>query len=170
MIGEGNRSRHPDNLSGWRFAFRNFSDIVGHGILMVPPIPEGNCVHCQAPIVDLFAEWTEAYQTAEGKRVILAGDVVFDCYYCQGPLQLVLPLAVVLPQKQPGQYKVAKREQVRCEEWLRNQHPGQTLSQVVESAGWKFGDQWAFHGYNWKEGSVHHHGADHPPSPSGATS
>src|SRR5579859_1342784 len=104
--------------------------------MATPQIPEGRCVHCHAPIVDLFAEWTAEYQTPEGKRAILAGDVVFDCYYCQGHLQLVLPLAIVPPQKEPGKYRVAKRSRSRCADWLRSQHPGETLSQVVEKAGW----------------------------------
>jgi hypothetical protein len=103
--------------------------------MATPPIPEGKCVHCQAPIVDLFAEWTDEYQTSDGKKAIMAGVVVFDCYYCEGPLQLVLPLAVVMPRKPPGDHHVAKRKKSRCEEWLRNQHPGETLSEVVENAG-----------------------------------
>jgi hypothetical protein len=108
-------------------------------------------------VVDLFAEWTDAYQTPEGKKAIMAGDVVFDCYYCQGPLQLVLPLAIVDPQK--PSCKLAKRKKSRCEEWLKTQHPGESLSNVVERAGWKFNGQWAFDGYNWEEGQVHRHGA-----------
>jgi hypothetical protein len=129
-----------------------------------PPIPNGKCVHCHAPIVDLFAEWTDAYQTAEGKKAILAGDVVFDCYYCQQPLQLILPLAIIEPQKPPGQYQVAKRTKSRCAAWLRSQHPGERLSRIVENAGWKFEDHWAFDGYNWKEGEVHRHGHDDAPA------
>lgn len=128
-----------------------------------PPIPEGQCVHCHAPIVDLFAEWTEEYQTAEGKRAIMAGAVVFDCYYCEGPLQLILPLALVLPQRALDKFLVAKRLRARCENWLRSQHPGETLSQVVENAGWRFGDRWAFDGYNWGEGGCHRHGQDVAP-------
>jgi hypothetical protein len=38
-------------------------------------------------VIDLFAEWTEEYQTSAGKQALLAGAVVFDCYYCQMPLQ-----------------------------------------------------------------------------------
>ena len=135
---------------------------------MTPPIPDGKCVHCQAPIVDLFAEWTEEYQTADGKRAIMAGDIVFDCYYCQRPLQLVLPLELIHPRKPAGQYQIAKRRKSRCEDWLRLQHPGESLSQVVEKAGWKSEDAWAFDGYNWQEGGIHRHGLDQPP-PAGAT-
>jgi hypothetical protein len=132
--------------------------------MATPQIPEGKCLHCQAPVIDLFAEWTEEYQTAEGKQAILAGDIVFDCYYCQGPLQLALPLALLAPQKEPGAYRVAKRRKARCEAWLRGQHPGLTLSQVVESAGWQYQGAWAFDGYNWAEGEAHRHGVDVPPA------
>ena len=132
--------------------------------MATPQIPEGRCVHCQGPIVDLFAEWTEEYQTPEGKRAILAGSVVFDCYYCEAPLQLVLPLAVIRPQKTQKEYQVAKRKKSRCEDWLRSQHPGTSLSQVVENAGWKHAGKWAFDGYNWLEGEVHQHGKDTPPT------
>ena len=66
--------------------------------MATPQIPGGRCLHCGAPVIDPFAEWTEEYQTATGKRDILAGDVVFDCYFCEGPLQLALPLAIVVPQ------------------------------------------------------------------------
>src|SRR5262249_23018942 len=52
-------------------------------------------------------EWTEEYQTPAGKRGILAGDVVFDCSFCEGPLQLVLPLALVAPVKPASTYRVA---------------------------------------------------------------
>jgi hypothetical protein len=131
--------------------------------MATPQIPEGRCLHCQAPVVDLFAEWTDEYQTKEGKKAILAGDAVFDCYYCQGLLQLILPLAVILPQKKSGEYRVAKRVKSRCEDWLRSQHPGESLSQVVEKANWRFQDRWAFDGYNWQEGTIHHHGQDSPP-------
>jgi hypothetical protein len=117
--------------------------------------------------VDVFAEWTDAYQTQQGKQAILAGDIVFDCYYCEAPLQLVLPLALVLPQKGPGQYAVAKRKKLRCEDWLRSQHPGQSLSQVVEAAGWQDNGKWAFDEYNWADGEVHHHGQDTPPAVQG---
>jgi hypothetical protein len=127
---------------------------------MSPPIPEGKCDHCQAPLLDLFAEWTDEYQTAEGKKAIMAGDVVFDCYYCQGPLQLVLPLALILPQKGPGEYRVAKRRWSRCRDWLQAQHPGENLSQIVERANWHFAGQWAFDGYNWQEGTTHRHGEE----------
>jgi hypothetical protein len=120
-------------------------------------------VHCHAPVIDLFAEWTDEYQTPEGKQAILAGAVVFDCYYCEGPLQLTLPLAIMVPSKDPASYRLAKRSRSRCEDWLRSQHPGDTLSQVVESANWKFAGKWAFEGYNWKEGELHRHGQDHPP-------
>jgi hypothetical protein len=102
--------------------------------MATPPIPGGICPHCQASIIDLFAEWTDEYQTAAGKQAIMAGDLVFDCYYCQKPIQLVLPLAVVLPQKGAGNYQVATRRKFRCEDWLRSQHPGETLSQVVEKS------------------------------------
>ena len=135
--------------------------------MATPQIPGGTCGHCGAPVIDLFAEWTDEYQTASGKQDILAGAVVFDCHYCQGPLQLQLPLALVLPKKQPGQYQLAKRRKGRCEEWLRSQHPGQSLSQLVEAAAWKYAGQWAFDGYNWSEGEVHHHGQDAPPTSPG---
>ena len=133
-----------------------------------PQIPAGQCRHCHAPVIDLFAEWTEDYQTTAGKQAILRGDIVFDCYYCQGPLQLVLPLGLTFPQKAPTDYRIAKRAKSRCEEWLRSQHPGQTLSQVVEAANWQYGGKWAFDGYNWGEGEVHHHGRDSPPAPKGS--
>jgi hypothetical protein len=132
--------------------------------MATPQIPEGRCLHCQAPIVDLFAEWTEEYQTREGKQAILAGDEVFDCYYCQEPLQLLLPLALTLPQKPPEKYRIAKRKKSRCEEWLRHQHPGETLSHVVEKANWRYQGIWAFDGYNWQEGETHRHGQDTSPS------
>jgi hypothetical protein len=135
--------------------------------MATPQISDGTCVHCQAPVIDLFAEWTDAYQTADGKRTILAGEVVFDCYYCQGPLQLTLPLALVLPQKGPDGYRVAKRKNSRCEDWLRSQHPGEALSKVVESAGWQYGGKWAFDGYNWEEGETHRHRTDAPPTSQG---
>ena len=132
---------------------------------MAPQIPEGQCPHCQASIIDLFAEWTPEYETGSGKRAILAGDVVFDCYYCEGPIQLVLPLALISPQN--SGYRLAKRRMSKCEDWLRSQHPGYSLSQVVEMAAWQHAGKWAFDGYNWKEGMVHHHGQDLPPSFSG---
>jgi hypothetical protein len=135
--------------------------------MATPQIPEGRCLHCQAPIIDLFAEWTDEYQTADGKRAILAGEVVFDCYYCEGPLQLTLPLTLTFPQKAVGDYRVAKRKKARCEAWLQAQHPGQSLSNVVEAAGWQYGGGWAFDGYNWGEGVAHRHGADTPPAPQG---
>jgi hypothetical protein len=138
--------------------------------MSTPQIPDGKCVHCQAPIVDLFAEWTDEYQTAEGKRAILAGAIVFDCYYCQNPLQLVLPLELVLPRKGPGEFQIAKRKRARCHDWLRSQHPGDTLSQVVEKAGWQYGGKWAFDGYNWNEGEICRHGEDLPPDFQGANS
>ena len=131
--------------------------------MATPQVPGGNCPHCNAPVIDVFAEWTEDYQTARGKQAIMAGDVVFDCYYCQEPLQLILPLALVGPQKHPGDYRVAKRRKARCEAWLRSQHPGQSLSQIVEAANWQFGGKWAFDGYNWAEGIPHHHRHDAPP-------
>lgn len=90
---------------------------------MTPPIPDGRCPHCNGPILDLFAEWTDDYETEEGKRAILAGDIVFDCYFCQQPMQLCLPLDLIVPEKQPGQYRVAKRRKTKCEEWLARQHP-----------------------------------------------
>jgi hypothetical protein len=85
--------------------------------MATPQIPDGRCPFCQAPIIDLFAEWTEEYQTAEGKRAILAGSIVFDCYYCQQPMQLVLPLALIPPGKEPLQYRIAKRDRARCQQW-----------------------------------------------------
>ena len=118
-------------------------------------------------MIDVFAEWTDEYQSADGKRSILAGEIVFDCYYCQRPLQLTLPLALVVPQKALADYRIAKRRQTRCENWLRSQHPGETLSQVVEAAGWQHGGRWAFDGYNWGEGTTHRHGADVPPAAEG---
>lgn len=133
--------------------------------MATPQVPGGQCAHCLAPVVDVFAEWTDEYQTSAGKQGILAGDLVFDCYYCQGPLQLVLPLALILPQKGPNQYRVAKRWKARCVSWLQSQHPGQSLSQVVEAANWQHAGRWAFDGYNWAEGDVHHHGQDVPPIP-----
>jgi hypothetical protein len=136
--------------------------------MATPQIPDGNCVHCQAPIIDLFAEWTEEYQTPEGKRAICAGEIVFDCYYCGGPLQLTLPLALISPAKGPEEYRMAKRQRSRCDDWLRSQHPGESLSQVVEKAGWQFRGKWAFDGYNWKEGAAHRHGKDTPPGSQGA--
>ena len=132
--------------------------------MATPQIPDGRCAHCQAPLIDLFAEWTEAYQTKVGKQAILAGDVVFDCYYCQQPIQLVLPLAVVRPRKTADEYRIAKRSRGRCAAWLQSQHPGASLSQVVEQAGWQYQGKWAFDGYNWEEGEVHHHGQDTPPT------
>src|SRR5262245_12112707 len=74
--------------------------------MATPQIPGGQCPHCGAPVIDLF-EWTEEYQTPAGKRGILAGDVVFDCSFCEGPLQLVLPLALVAPVKPASTYRVA---------------------------------------------------------------
>jgi len=133
--------------------------------MATPQIPGGQCPHCAGPIIDLFAEWTEEYQTAAGKRDILVGDVVFDCYFCEGPFQLVLPLAIVLPMQPANAYRVAKRSKGRCEAWLRAQHPGASLSEVVEMAGWQFGPRWAFDGYNWREGDVHHHRQDTAPTP-----
>jgi hypothetical protein len=132
--------------------------------MATPQIPEGRCEHCQGPVVDLFAEWTLEYQTQEGKRDILAGKVVFDCYYCQSPLQLTLPLALVRPQRAQNEYVVGKRMKSRCENWLRSQHPGVSLSGIVENAGWVYQGKWAFDGYNWKEGIVHRHGEDAPPT------
>lgn len=136
--------------------------------MATPQIPEGKCVHCQAPILDLFAEWTDEYQTPQGKRAILSGEIVFDCDYCEGRLQLTLPLALLHPRKGPDESRLAKRKRLRCEDWLRSQHPGESLSQVVEKAGWQFGGKWAFEGYNWGEGEVHRHGADAPPASQGA--
>ena len=132
--------------------------------MATPQIPGGQCPHCLAPIVDLFAEWTDEYQTAAGKQAILAGDIVFDCYHCARPVQLVLPLALIVPQKLPGSYRIAVRSQARCHAWLASQHPGSSLSQVVAMAGWQYGGKWAFDGYNWKEGIVHRHGKDAAPS------
>jgi hypothetical protein len=133
--------------------------------MATPQVPAGRCPLCQSPIVDVFAEWTDEYQTTQGKRAIMAGDVVFDCYYCEAPLQLILPLALISPRKNPGQYKVAKRRKSRCEDWLRSQHPGVSLSQVIELANWQFGSKWAFDGYTWIEGLVHRHGQDQPLAP-----
>jgi hypothetical protein len=145
------------------------SDVDTGGMGMATPqIPEGRCPHCNAPIIDLFAEWTEEYQTPEGKRAILAGETVFDCYYCAGPLQLSLPLALVAPAKGSDEYRIAKRQRSRCDAWLRSQHPGESLSQIVENAGWQFQGRCAFDGYNWKEGTAHQHGQDTPPHSSGA--
>jgi hypothetical protein len=144
-------------------AFRKASAAV---ILMATPqVPDGRCRHCGAPVIDLFAEWTDEYQTPDGKQAILRGEIVFDCYYCQRAIQLQLPLALILPDRGPTEYRVAKRRKSRCEEWLRSQHPGQTLSQVVEAADWSHGGKWAFDGYNWAEGEVHRHGQDRPPAP-----
>jgi hypothetical protein len=131
--------------------------------MATPQIPGGNCPHCHAPIIDLFAEWTDEYQTAGGKQAILAGGIVFDCYYCQGPIQLVLPLAIEMPQLPLGAYAVAKRSKARCNNWLTSQHPGFSLTQVVELANWQSGGKWAFDGYNWKEGVIHQHGLDSAP-------
>jgi len=131
--------------------------------MATPQIPDGRCEHCKAPIIDLFAEWTDEYQTRDGKRAILAGEIVFDCYYCQEPLQLMLPLSLVLPKKSADEYQVAKRRKSRCDLWLQSQHPGMALSQVVEAANWKYQENWAFDGYNWKEGEVHRHGKDSVP-------
>jgi hypothetical protein len=137
--------------------------------MATPQIPEGRCPQCEAPLVDLFAEWTDEYQTPEGKRAILVGEVIFDCYYCQAPVQLVLPLALIRPQTGKGHRRVAKWKKSRCEEWLRSQHPGASLSHVVEIAAWKFAGQWAFDGYNWDEGEVHRHGQDSPPTSHGVS-
>jgi hypothetical protein len=111
---------------------------------MAPQIPDGECPHCHGPIIDLFAEWTDEYATSTGKAAILAGDVVFDCYYCERPIQLVLPLGLVMPQKSVAH--VAKRKKSKCEEWLRNQHPGKSLSDIVNAAGWQHAGKWAFDG------------------------
>ena len=107
------------------------------------------------------------YQTAVGKKAIVAGEIVFDCYYCAQPLQLTLPLALVAPEKSPQQYQLAKRKKSRCEVWLRTQHPGASLSDVVEIANWQFEGEWAFDGYNWEEGEIHIHGQDNPPGAAG---
>jgi|ERR1700677_987420 len=131
--------------------------------MATPQIPGGQCPYCHAPVIDLFAEWTQEYQTREGKQAILAGEVVFDCYYCENPLQLVLPLALILPQKGSGEYRMAKRYRSRCEDWLRSQHPGESLSQVVERANWQHDGEWAFHGYTWAEGQMHYHNQDETP-------
>jgi hypothetical protein len=133
--------------------------------MATPQIPDGKCNHCGASIIDLFAEWTDEYQTKEGKQAILAGEIVFDCYYCQRQLQLILPLALILPQRIPAEYVIAIRSKSRCSDWLRSQHPGLSLSQVIEAANWHHEGKWAFHGYNWKEGEVHLHGQDRPPIP-----
>jgi hypothetical protein len=132
--------------------------------IMAPQIPEGTCFHCQAPIIDLFAEWTEEYQSHQGRQAILAGTIVFDCYYCQGPLQLKLPLALTPPVKGPDQYRVAKRTRTRCEAWLQSQHAGASLSAFVEQVGFQCAGKWAFDGYNWAEGTVHRHGEAAPPA------
>ena len=44
--------------------------------MATPQIPGGTCGHCRAPVIDLFAEWTDEYQTSGGKQAILAGAVV----------------------------------------------------------------------------------------------
>jgi hypothetical protein len=136
--------------------------------MATPQVPDGRCPRCDAPIIDVFAEWTDEYQTATGKQAILRGEIVFDCYYCQQPMQLRLPLALGLPDKGPADYHIATRRKARCEEWLRSQHPGQSLSQVVEAADWQFVGRWAFDGYNWAEGATHRHGQDSPPVGQGA--
>ncbi len=130
---------------------------------MAPQVPGGMCPHCQAPLIDVFAEWTDDYQAPDGKKAILEGEIVFDCYYCQGPVQLTLPLTLVAPRKTPDEFRVAKRKKSRCEEWLKSQHPGWTLSRVVEAAGWSYEGKWAFDDYNWGEGVTHRHGQDQPP-------
>jgi hypothetical protein len=135
---------------------------------MAPQIPEGKCVHCQAPVIDLFAEWTADYQSPQGRQEILAGTIVFDCYYCQGPLQLTLPLALIAPLKEQDKFRVAKRTRARCDAWLRSQHAGESLSQFVENAGFTCAGKWAFDGYNWAEGMIHRHGKDSPPPSQGA--
>jgi hypothetical protein len=132
--------------------------------MATPQIPGGQCPHCHASVVDLFEEWTDEYQSAAGKQAIQAGDIVFDCYCCGGRLQLVLPLALIVPQKQSGVYRLAIRSQARCHDWLASQHPGCSLSQVIAMAGWQHGGTWAFDGYNWKGGAVHRHGQDAVPS------
>ena len=133
--------------------------------MATPQIPGGQCPHCGAPVIDLFAEWTDEYQTAVGKQEILAGTIVFDCYFCEGPIQLVLPLAIVMPMKSADAYRIAKRSKTRCEAWLRAQHSGKSFSDIVEMAGWQQGQQWAFDGYNWLEGDAHHHRQDTAPAP-----
>ncbi len=138
--------------------------------MATPQIPGGRCEHCRAPIIDLSAEWTDEYQSPAGKQAILAGEFVFDCYYCRQPLQLVLPLALVRPRKKPDEYQVAVRSRARCESWLLSQHPGQSLTQVIEAAGWQHYGQWAFDGYCWVEGAVHQHGQDSPPTSQKGTS
>jgi hypothetical protein len=132
--------------------------------MATPQIPGGQCPNCQASIIDLFAEWTDEYQTAGGKKAILAGDIVFDCYYCQEPVQLVLPLALIAPVKAAGSFQLAKRSKVRCQDWLISQHPGHSLSEIVVMAAWQHHGKWAFDGYNWKEGDIHRHGQDAPPT------
>ena len=129
---------------------------------MAPPTSD-RCPHCLAPIRDLFAEWTDEWQSPIGKSAILSGDVVFDCPFRQGPVQLVLPLALVAPRRAAGHYRVAKRTRRRCEEWLRSQHPGQTVSQVIEAIGLDHNGKWAFDGYNWGDGGIHRHGHDAGP-------
>jgi hypothetical protein len=136
--------------------------------MATPQIPGGKCEHCRAPLIDLFAEWTDEYQSAAGKQLILAGGIVFDCYHCRQPLQLALPLALIVPHKLPDQYQIAVRRKSRCEAWLVSQHPGQSLSQIVEAAGWQHNGQWAFDGYVWAEGGTHRHGQDAPPGTQGA--
>src|SRR5439155_5587624 len=106
-------------------------------------------------------------QAVAGKQAILAGDIVFDCYYCEQPMQLTLPLALIAPRKAPSAHRIAKRSRQRCEAWLTSQHPGYSLSQVVQMAGWHDGRKWAFDGYNWKEGDIHHHGQDAAPTAGG---
>jgi hypothetical protein len=131
--------------------------------MATPQIPDGSCWHCGAPIIDLFAEWTEEYQTPEGKQAIIQGKILFDCYYCQQAIELQLPLSLTQPVRPAGDYRVAKRSKSRCEQWLRSQHPGQSLAQVVEAANWIYKGQWAFDGYNWAEGPAHSHQQDTPP-------
>src|SRR5262245_48856888 len=115
---------------------------------MAPPIPDGHCPHCQVPDGGLFAEWTAEYQTPAGKQAIMAGEVVFDCYFCGQPFQLVLPLDIILPRKPSGASRVARRQKFRCQEWLRSQHPGEALSDVVAKLGLDYSGRWAFDGYN----------------------
>jgi hypothetical protein len=129
---------------------------------MAPPLSD-RCVHCQAPVRDLFAEWTDEWQDPAGKAAILAGATVFDCPYCQGTLQLVLPLALQAPLRPVGNYRVAKRTKKRCEDWLRSQHAGLSLSDVIEAYGMDHNGKWAFDGYNWGDGGIHRHGQDMPP-------